>query len=66
MLNGEIRRAPALPDTSTQMAWKDADHKVSKAALGTPTDNPGPDQHSLLDRPTPTQGKKKKKLNNKQ
>jgi hypothetical protein len=34
---------------------------------GTPTDNPGPDQHSPLDRPTPTQGKKrKKKLNNKQ
>jgi hypothetical protein len=25
------------------------------------TDNPGPDQHSPLDRLTPTQGKKKKK-----
>jgi hypothetical protein len=45
-------------------AWEDVDHKVSEAALSTPTDNPGPDQHSPLDRPTPTQGKKK--LNNKQ
>jgi hypothetical protein len=31
------------------------------------TNNPGPDQHSPLDRPTPTQGKKwEKKLNNNQ
>jgi hypothetical protein len=36
---------------------------------GTPTDNPGPDQHSTLERLTPTQGEKKReknKLNNKQ
>jgi hypothetical protein len=47
----------------------EADHQVSQAACGSPTDNPGPDQHSPLDRPTPTQGKKKKRkknLNNKQ
>jgi hypothetical protein len=60
-LNGESRRAPMpLPDTSAQITWEDADHKMSKAACSTPTDNPGPDQHSPLDRPTPTQGKKKK------
>jgi hypothetical protein len=37
-------------------------------ARGTPTDNPGPDQHSPLDRLTPTQEKKREKneLNNKQ
>jgi hypothetical protein len=30
MLNGETRRAPALPpDASTKTAWEDADHKVS-------------------------------------
>jgi hypothetical protein len=30
MLNGEIRRAPMpLPDGSTQMAWEDAEVKVS-------------------------------------
>jgi hypothetical protein len=30
MLNGETRRAPRpLPDAHTQMAWEDADHKVS-------------------------------------
>jgi hypothetical protein len=30
MLNGETRRAPAPPpDCSTQMAWEDADHRVS-------------------------------------
>jgi hypothetical protein len=51
----------APPDSSTQMAWKDLDHTVSKAAHGTPTDNLQPDLHSSLDRPTPTQGKKKKK-----
>jgi hypothetical protein len=29
-LNGETRRAPGpLPDAGTQMAWEDADHKVS-------------------------------------
>jgi hypothetical protein len=37
-------------------------------AHGIPTDNIGPDQHSPLDRLTPTQEKKreKHKLNNKQ
>jgi hypothetical protein len=47
------------PDSSAQTAWEDADHKVSEAVRGTPTDNPGTDQHSPLDRPTPTQGKKR-------
>jgi hypothetical protein len=29
-LNGETRRAPMPPpDTSAQMSWEDADHKVS-------------------------------------
>jgi hypothetical protein len=29
-LNGETRRAPRpMPDGSAQMAWEDADHKVS-------------------------------------
>jgi hypothetical protein len=66
MLNGETRKAPVLPpDASTQTAWEEADHKVSYVARGTPIDNPGPDQHSSLYRPTPTQ-RKKKKLNNKQ
>jgi hypothetical protein len=50
-----------MPDTSTKTAWEDADHKVSEAACGTPTENPGPDQHSPMDRPKPTQGKKEKK-----
>jgi hypothetical protein len=31
-----------------------------QSGSGTATDNPGPDQYSPLDRPTPTQGKKKK------
>jgi hypothetical protein len=51
------------PDTSAQMAWEDAEQKVSLAVHGTPTNNPGPDQHSPLDRPTPTQGKKEKLSN---
>jgi hypothetical protein len=60
-LKGETRRAPGPPaDTSAQMAWEDTHYKVSEAVHGTPTDNPGPDQHSPLDRPTPTQGKKEK------
>jgi hypothetical protein len=42
------------------MAWEDTDHKMSKVAHGTPTDNPGPDQPSPQDRPTLTQGKKEK------
>jgi hypothetical protein len=62
-LNGETRRAPRLlPDASAQMAWENADHKVSFAVTryrGSPTDNPGPDQQSPLDRPTPTRGKKR-------
>jgi hypothetical protein len=37
-----------------EMAWEDADHKVSEAACGTPTDNPGPDQHiPWTDQPPP-------------
>jgi hypothetical protein len=58
-LNGETRRAPRLPPVAHfQVAWEDAD-KVNKAVCSTSTDNPGPDQHSPLDRPTPTQGKKR-------
>jgi hypothetical protein len=56
----ETRRAPTpLSDASAQTAWEDLDHKESKAAHSTPTNNPGPDQRSPLDKPTPTQGKKK-------
>jgi hypothetical protein len=59
-LNRKTRRAPMPPpDGSTQTAWEDADHKVSATVHDPPTDNPGPDQHSPLDRPTPTQGKKR-------
>jgi hypothetical protein len=64
MLNGETRRTPGPPVTCTQTAWEDMD-KVSLAVCGTPTDNPRPDQHSPLDRPTPHLGKKEK-LSNKQ
>jgi hypothetical protein len=28
-LNGETRKVPVLPDTSAQMAWGEAHHKVS-------------------------------------
>jgi hypothetical protein len=28
-LNGETKRAPALPDASIQTTWEEADHKVS-------------------------------------
>jgi hypothetical protein len=58
ILNGETRRAPRPPVARTQMAWEDTE-KVSFLVHGTSTDNPGPDQHSPLDRPTPTQGKKR-------
>jgi hypothetical protein len=58
MLNGETRRAPGPPVTGAQTAWEDVD-KVSLVVCGTPTDNPGPDQHSPLDRLTSTQGKKR-------
>jgi hypothetical protein len=58
MLNREARRAPGLPVTGTQMAWEDAD-QVSFVVCGTPTDLPGPEQHSPLDRPTSTRGKKR-------
>jgi hypothetical protein len=62
MLNGETRTAPMPPpDGSAQITGEDANHKVSLAAHGTPTENPRPDQHSPLDRPNPNQGKKKKK-----
>jgi rRNA maturation protein Nop10 len=40
------------------MAWEDTD-KVSLAVCGTSTDNPGPEQHSPLDRPTPIRVKKR-------
>jgi hypothetical protein len=63
-LNRETRRAPGPPVARAQTAWEDAD-KVSSAAHGTSTGKPGPDQHSPLDRPTPTQGIKEK-LSNKQ
>jgi hypothetical protein len=56
--------APGLPVTCAQKAWEDMD-KVSLVVRSTPTDNPEPDQHSPLDRPTSTQGKKEK-LSNKQ
>jgi hypothetical protein len=46
------------------MAWEVMD-QVSFAVCGSPTDKPGPEQHSPLDRPTPTWGKKEK-LSNKQ
>jgi hypothetical protein len=58
-LNGETRRAPGLPHARAQTAWEDTD-KVSLAVGGTPTDNPGPEQHGPLDRLTLTQGKKKR------
>jgi hypothetical protein len=65
-LNRETRRAPGpWPVTCPQMAWEDVDNKVSYVVCGTPTENPGPDQHKPLDRLTPTQGKKEK-LSNKQ
>jgi hypothetical protein len=54
-LNGDTRRAPAPPDTSTQTTWEDADHKVSEVARSTPTDNLG---HSPLDRLTPPSEKR--------
>jgi hypothetical protein len=57
-LNGETRRAPGPPVTCAQMAWEDVD-KVSLVVRGTPTDNPGPEQHSPLDRPTSIRGKKR-------
>jgi hypothetical protein len=56
-LNGEIRRAPRLPVAHAPMAWEDAD-KVSLAVCGIPTDNPGSEQHSPLDRLTSTRGKR--------
>jgi hypothetical protein len=60
-MNGETRRALVPPpEGSSQMSWDDADHKVSLAARGTPTDNPGPDQNSPLDKLITPKGKKKK------
>jgi hypothetical protein len=64
MLNGETRRAPGPPVACAQTAWEDAD-QVSFVVHGTPTDKPGPEQHSPLDRPTSTWGNKEK-LSNKQ
>jgi hypothetical protein len=57
-LNGETRRAPGPPVAGAQTAWEVADH-VSFVVLGTPTDKPGPEQHSPLDRLTSTWGKKR-------
>jgi hypothetical protein len=57
-LNGETRRAPGPPVARAQMAWEGAD-KVSLAVRGTSRDNPGPEQHSPLDRLTSTWGKKR-------
>jgi hypothetical protein len=64
-LNREIRRAPGPPIASVQTAWEDADQVPASWYRGTPTDKPGPAQHSPLDRPTSTRGKKEK-LSNKQ
>jgi hypothetical protein len=47
MLNGETRRAHGPPVARAQTAWED---KVSYVVRSTPTDNPGQDQHSPLDR----------------
>jgi hypothetical protein len=58
-LNRETRRALGPPVVSAQMAWEDVD-QVSFAVRGTLTDKPGPEQHSPLDRPTSTRGKKRK------
>jgi hypothetical protein len=57
-LNGETRRVPGQPYAGTQMAWEDAD-QVSFTVCGTPTDKPGPEQHSPLDKLTSTRGKKR-------
>jgi hypothetical protein len=64
MFNGETRRAPRLPVIRPQTAWEDT-YRVSFMVHGTPTEKPGPEQHSPLDRLTSTRGKKKK-LSNKQ
>jgi hypothetical protein len=58
MLHGETRRAPRPPVICTQTAWEDTD-KVSLVVCGTPTENPRPEQHSPLNRPTSTWGKKR-------
>jgi hypothetical protein len=56
--NGETRRAPGPPVAGAHTVWEDAD-QVSFAVHGTPTDKPGPEQHSPLDRQTSTGGKKR-------
>jgi hypothetical protein len=61
-LNGETRRASGPPVTLAQTAWEDAD-QVSFVVCGTPTDKPGPELHSPLDRLTSTRGKKEKLTN---
>jgi hypothetical protein len=63
-LNIETRRAPGPPVAGAQTDWEDVD-QVSFTVSSIPTDKPGPEQHSPLDRPTSTQGKKEK-LSNKQ
>jgi hypothetical protein len=58
MLNGDTRRAPRVQVAHAQMAWEDVD-KGSYVLCSTSTDNPGPDQHSPLDRLTSTWRKKR-------
>jgi hypothetical protein len=58
------QESPGPPVTGAQRAWEDVD-QVSFAVGSTPTDKPGPEQHSPLDRLTSTQGNKEK-LSNKQ
>jgi hypothetical protein len=57
-LTRETRRAPGASVASAQMAWEDMD-QMSFMVHGTPTDKPGPEQHSPLNRPTSTRGKKR-------
>jgi hypothetical protein len=47
------------PDTSAQMAWEDGP-QGEVSVCSTPTDDPGPDQYSPLDRPTPLHPGEKK------
>jgi hypothetical protein len=57
-LNGETRRAPGPPVAGAHMTWEDAD-QVSFTVRSTPTNKPGPEQHSPLDRQTSTREKKR-------
>jgi hypothetical protein len=57
-LNRETMRAPGPPVAHAQMAWEDTD-KVSFMVPWYSHRNPGPEQHSPLDRLTSTRGKKR-------